>query len=129
MIGSPFFVCGEGEVLRRKLEEKLCNVELHYPTQIIDEIGGNGIAVIYTFSDDGPTIAIKCELDALPINEKNQFSHRSTNDDTSHKCGHDGHLAIIAELIFWIKDYPFKTGKIFYYFSLQKRLVMGPKSI
>lgn len=87
-------------------------VENHNPTQIIDKIGGDGIAAIYKFSNDGPTIAIRCELDALPIDEKNQFSYQSTNDGVSHKCGHDGHMAIVSGLIFWIKEQVFKNGQI-----------------
>jgi len=87
-------------------------INKHNPTQIIDNIGGNGIAAIYKFSNDGPTIAIRCELDALPIEEKNQFEYRSTNNGVSHKCGHDGHMAIVAGLIFWINEQSFKSGKI-----------------
>lgn len=87
-------------------------VERHNPTQIIEGVGGNGVAVVYQFSDDGPSVAIRCELDALPIVEKNNFSYRSTNDGVSHKCGHDGHMAIVAGLIFWIKEQVFTSGKI-----------------
>ena len=39
---------------------------------------------------------LRCELDALPIQEVNDFAHRSTNDAVSHKCGHDGHMAMVA---------------------------------
>jgi len=92
-------------------------IEKHNPTQILDKIGGHGIAAIYQFSNDGPSIAIRCELDALPIGEKNQFAHRSTNDGVSHKCGHDGHMAIVAGLIFWIKERAFKSGKIILLFQ------------
>ncbi len=87
-------------------------VEEHNPTHVIEHIGGHGLAVVYTFSDDGPTVAIRCELDALPILEKNDFDYRSTVDGVSHKCGHDGHMAIVAGLIFWIKEQDFKSGKI-----------------
>ena len=41
----------------------------------------------------GPTILFRCELDALPIKEDNDFAHRSKNAGVSHKCGHDGHAA------------------------------------
>lgn len=87
-------------------------VEEHNPTTIIEKIGGNGIAVVYKFSDEGATVAIRCELDALPIEEANEFSHRSLVKGVSHKCGHDGHMSIVAGLIFWIKNQAFKTGKI-----------------
>ena len=64
-----------------------------------------------------PIVAIRCELDALPILEQNQFDHRSINHGVSHKCGHDGHMAIVAGLIFWIKKQTFKSGKIILLFQ------------
>jgi metal-dependent amidase/aminoacylase/carboxypeptidase family protein len=38
------------------------------------------------------------ELDALPIHEINTFEHRSLTNGVSHKCGHDGHMAILCGL-------------------------------
>ena len=61
-------------------------VKDYHPTDIIENIGGEGIAVIYEFGDDGPTVAIRCELDALPILEENTFSYQSKNKGVSH-CG------------------------------------------
>ena len=55
---------------------------------------------------------IRCELDALPIEEKNTFGHRSIHKGISHKCGHDGHMAIVSGLVFWIKEQAFERGKI-----------------
>ncbi|WP_367392550.1 amidohydrolase [Lewinella sp. LCG006] len=82
------------------------------PTEIITGIGGTGLAVVYAYANTGPTIVIRCELDALPIMEENTFAHRSLNDGVSHKCGHDGHMAIVAGLIFWLQEQTFKTGKV-----------------
>lgn len=87
-------------------------IEKYHPTKIITNIGGEGLAAIYEFSQTGPTIAIRCELDALPIQEENQFSYQSTTKGVSHKCGHDGHMTIVAGLIFWLKEQSFKSGKI-----------------
>lgn len=87
-------------------------IELYHPTKIIENLGSHGLAVIYEFSANGPTIAIRCELDALPIEEENQFNYKSIVKGVSHKCGHDGHMAIVAGLICWIKKQNFETGKI-----------------
>jgi len=37
-------------------------------------------------------------MDALPIDEENDFVYKSINKGVSHKCGHDGHMAILAGL-------------------------------
>ncbi|MDC6388525.1 amidohydrolase [Maribacter sp. PR1] len=87
-------------------------ISKYHPTKILDNLGGNGLAAIYEYSNQGATIAIRCELDALPIVEKNRFDYRSKNNGVSHKCGHDGHMAIVAGLMFWIKEQSFAAGKI-----------------
>lgn len=92
-------------------------IEKHHKAKIIENIGGNGLAVIHEFSNGGPTIVIRCELDALPIQEVNNFEHRSRNPGIAHKCGHDGHMAIVAGLIFWLKKQDFKNGKVILLFQ------------
>ncbi len=92
-------------------------VGAHEPTMMIDAIGGAGLAAIYQYAEAGPTITIRCELDALPIEEENAFDHRSVNDGVSHKCGHDGHMAIVAGLAFWLKQQDFKAGKVILLFQ------------
>ena len=88
----------------------------HAPTKFIERIGGYGLAAVYEFGDTHeskiPTIVIRCELDALPIEEKNTFEHCSIYKGISHKCGHDGHMAIVAGLVFWIKEQVFEAGRI-----------------
>jgi len=66
------------------------------PDEVIEELGGTGIAFVFSATQAGPTILLRSELDALPIQEVNEFEHRSLHDGTSHKCGHDGHMAILA---------------------------------
>ena len=87
-------------------------IEKHHNTKIIENLGGNGLAVVNEFSNSGPVIVVRCELDALPIGEENSFEHRSLNEGIAHKCGHDGHMAIVAGLVFWLKDQDFKKGKV-----------------
>ena len=101
----------------------------HHPTKIIDNIGGAGLAAVYQFSDTGKTIVIRCELDALPIHEVNQINHRSLTDNVSHKCGHDGHMAIVCGLIFWIKNQSFDSGTIVLLFQPAEEIGQGAHRI
>jgi amidohydrolase len=66
------------------------------PDEVIRGIGGNGLLVRYSGESGGPRVMVRAELDALPINEINRFSHRSANPGVAHMCGHDGHMAIAA---------------------------------
>lgn len=46
----------------------------------------------------GPTIAVRADIDALPIHEENEVDYRSTRPGAMHACGHDGHTAIVLGL-------------------------------
>jgi amidohydrolase len=98
---------------------------VHHPTEIIENFGGKGLAIIFEFSKKGPTVALRCELDALPIDEENQFSHRSNIKGVSHKCGHDGHMAILASLAHWLKKQRFQTGKVVLLFQAAEETGQG----
>lgn len=73
-------------------------LENYPPDEVITEIGKTGVAAIYKGKKTGKTILFRCELDALPIEEINIFEHRSLSKGVSHKCGHDGHIAILCGL-------------------------------
>ena len=87
-------------------------VKEYNPSEIISGIGGAGVAFVYEFEENGPTVAIRCELDALPIIEENTFEYKSDNYGVSHKCGHDGHMTIVAGLAEWLSVAEFKKGKV-----------------
>ncbi|MGE4545949.1 MAG: amidohydrolase [Pedobacter sp.] len=66
------------------------------PDNIIERLGGNGVAIVFSGKDAGPTVLLRCELDAVPIEETIETKYRSLTPGVSHKCGHDGHMAILA---------------------------------
>lgn len=104
-------------------------IESHHKTEIVEHLSGHGLAAIYTYSENGPTVMIRCELDALPIQENNSFEYRSTVNGVSHKCGHDGHMAMVAGLIFWIKKQDFRSGKIILLFQPAEETGQGANKI
>ena len=89
----------------------------YQPDQVMEHLGGNGIAAVFTGKDDGPSVLFRCDMDALPIYEINQFGYKSENDGVAHKCGHDGHMAImmgLAEAIY--NDLP-QRGRVILLFQ------------
>lgn len=82
------------------------------PHKIISPIGGNGIACIYQAEFTGPALLFRAEMDALPIQEKNDLNYKSQNSNVSHSCGHDGQMAILAGLSGLLHKNPLKRGKV-----------------
>ncbi|SDM46418.1 M20 metallopeptidase family protein [Sediminibacillus halophilus] len=57
-------------------------------------IAGHGIVAVLK-NDDGPVIALRADMDALPIQETTGLSFASTHDGVMHACGHDAHTATL----------------------------------
>lgn len=58
--------------------------------------------------DPGPIIGIRADIDALPLQEINEFAHSSVVAGQMHACGHDGHTAMVlgaAELLARQRDF------------------------
>lgn len=75
-------------------------------------MGETGLAIAFNGKEDGPVIHFRAELDALPIEEENDFSYASRNSGVSHKCGHDGHMTIVAGLSRLFAENPPKKGRV-----------------
>jgi len=68
-------------------------------------VGKTGI-VAYLGDAAGPTIAIRADMDALPIQEENDISYASTVPGVMHACGHDAHVAMLLGVAALLKDQP-----------------------
>lgn len=69
------------------------------------EVGGTGIIALIKpndFDPSKPCIALRADMDALPIQEENEVSYKSKKADVMHACGHDVHTSVLlgaAEII------------------------------
>ncbi len=55
----------------------------------------NGLVAVLEGDPTKKCVAIRADMDALPIQEQNDFSYSSQNQGAMHACGHDGHMAIV----------------------------------
>lgn len=59
----------------------------------ITDIAKTGVKAVFDAGAE-KTVAIRADMDALPIEEQNNFPHKSTHPGFMHACGHDGHMAV-----------------------------------
>lgn len=66
--------------------------ELHIPYHKL--VNGNAIVALIKGSEEGKCIAIRADMDGLPIQENTGLSFSSKHEGCMHACGHDGHVAM-----------------------------------
>lgn len=113
-----------------KTAERVLNFLNKYrPSQIITNLGGHGILAIYNGKESGKSVLFRCELDALPIQEINSFNHKSVSDGVSHKCGHDGHIAILCGVAKTLYENTLEKGTVFLLFQPAEEDGNGAKRV
>lgn len=54
-----------------------------------------GLIAILEGTEKGKTLALRADMDALPLQEQGEKPYKSVNPGAAHACGHDGHMAIL----------------------------------
>ncbi len=99
------------------------------PDETITGLGGHGVAFIFKGKQKGPSILLRSDLDALPIEETNDFNYKSVNNKVSHTCGHDGHMTILAGLAAEISITPNAKGNIILLFQPAEETGQGARLV
>lgn len=96
-------------------------LNLPLETGLVAEIKGN---------PNGPVVAIRCDIDALPILEETNLSYKSKIDGRMHACGHDFHTAAILGAAYLIKKYQASLiGTVKFIFQPAEEIGEGAKKI
>ncbi|MEJ2110564.1 MAG: amidohydrolase [Acidobacteriota bacterium] len=99
------------------------------PHQVITGLGGYGIAAVFGGNAPGPRLLIRCELDALPIPETIQLDYGATAGGVAHKCGHDGHMAIVLGLAPVLSARPPGKGSVVLLFQPAEEIGKGARRV
>lgn len=105
------------------------NLEKHDPEMVIEGIGGHSLAAIFDSRQAGPTLMLRADIDALPIVEVNDFSHKSQHEGVSHKCGHDGHAAILTGIAAIVSRNRPAKGRLVLLFQAEEETGQGAEKI
>ncbi len=99
------------------------------PAELLTGLGGEGLAAVFTGPEKGPTVVFRAETDALPIPEEELFPHASLREGISHKCGHDGHMAILIGVARYLKDRPLRRGRLVLLFQPAEETGNGARAV
>ena len=95
----------------------------------IVEIGQTSLCIYFNFNKE-KTIALRAELDALPIKEENEVGYKSTHEGCMHACGHDGHMAILLSLIDDIVSNKIScSSNVLFIFQASEEVIGGSEEI
>lgn len=104
-------------------------LDLMKPTQILNSLGGHGVAAVFDSGQDGPTVLFRAELDALPIRELSDAPWVSQVDGKGHLCGHDGHMTMLLGLGRLLSREPVAKGRVVLMFQPAEEDGSGAKAV
>jgi amidohydrolase len=98
----------ELSTLEKKTTERICEVlkTLDVPTRTFDDLTGV-VGLIQgekKGSGENRTIALRADIDALPVQESGSKRYKSIHAGVMHACGHDAHTAIVLGVVKKIQD-------------------------
>jgi hippurate hydrolase len=89
-----------------------------YGYQVQKEIAGTGVVAILDSGVPGKTVAIRADMDALPIQEETGLEYQSQHKGVMHACGHDGHMATVLMIAKVLKQKNLvQSGKVKFIFQ------------
>jgi amidohydrolase len=119
-------ISGEEEKTAIRIKEF---IEDFNPDRTVNGIGGYGLLAEFNGIEKGPTVMFRCELDALPVKEKNTVAYHSENPGKAHLCGHDGHMTMVAGLASYLGAKRPKKGRVILLFQPSEEDGQGAKRI
>ena len=95
---------GAGAGRKHKTTEKIKSKLINMGIEILDIGLKTGVIGFLRGNKEGPTIALRADIDALPIQELNEVAYKSKVDGVMHACGHDIHTSSVMGAAMILSD-------------------------
>lgn len=90
-----------------RTSKKICEYLDEMKIPYTNNVANTGVVGLIQGKYEGPTIALRADIDALPIQDAKKVLYRSKHDGVMHACGHDAHTTIAlgaAKVLNQIRD-------------------------
>jgi amidohydrolase len=84
---------------------------------ILRGMGGTGVVGVIKNGGSTRSIGLRADMDALPMQEFNQFPHASRHEGIMHGCGHDGHTAMLLGAAYYLSRHRQFDGTVYLIFQ------------
>ncbi|WP_456391488.1 amidohydrolase, partial [Nitratifractor sp.] len=108
--------------------DRICRELERYGIPYERGIGGTGI-VAWIDKGEGPSMALRADMDALPIQEETGLPYASGTPGKMHACGHDGHVTILLAAAKYLKDSESFSGRVVLIFQPAEEGGAGAKAM
>lgn len=92
-------------------------------------VGGAGVAAVIEGRGEGPSIGLRADMDALPMNDDSGAAHASRTPGVSHACGHDGHTATLMGVARHLAAHPPARGRVVLIFQPAEETGLGARAM
>ena len=92
-------------------------------------LGGTGVVGTLRKGDSNRAVGFRADMDALYIQEKNNFDHRSVHDGKMHACGHDGHTTMLLGAARYLSESDAFNGVLHFIFQPAEEGEAGAKAM
>ena len=92
-------------------------------------IAKTGVVGVLKKGNSNKSIGIRADMDALPINEINNFSYKSKIENRMHACGHDGHTTMLLGAAKYLAEHGNFDGTVYFIFQPDEENCFGAKTM
>ena len=96
---------------------------------VYEGIGKKGIVAVLKNGDSSKSIGIRADMDALPVNEENNCTYKSTHEGKMHACGHDGHTAMALGAAKYLAETKNFDGTVYFIFQPDEEKTQGAQAM